>query len=184
MAEGLSAAVTAIAIDEKDPYAHYALAITSCPANLLEQALRAAEKAIELSPSFALGHLVHGMAALYSGSAIAAKVALKRGLRLSSYDPHNFVWLDLLALAHLFSGEIDEAIASANRALKIRPRSQLPLETAAICHAAAGQLESARQHASAMSNATPGPNNVFAPLMAHNPEWRQRLRELLEQAGA
>jgi hypothetical protein len=44
-------------------------------------------RAIELSPGFALGHLVLGMATLYSGRAGEAKPCLQHGLRLNSSDP-------------------------------------------------------------------------------------------------
>ena len=64
--EGLDAALKAIQLDEKNPYSHYALAISSAYANAPEQAVLAAEKAIEVSPSFALGHLVLGMAQLFA----------------------------------------------------------------------------------------------------------------------
>ena len=63
--EGLDAALTAVQLDEKNPYSHYALAISSAYANAPEQAVLAAEKAIEVSPSFALGHLALGMAQLF-----------------------------------------------------------------------------------------------------------------------
>src|SRR6185503_18551278 len=65
LAEGQAAALEAVQLDEKNPYAHYALAIVSNYLDDFALALRSAEKAIELSPSFALGRLVHGMAALY-----------------------------------------------------------------------------------------------------------------------
>ena len=55
--EGLNAALMAVRLDEKNPYSHYALAICSAYANAPEQAILAAERAIEISPSFALGHL-------------------------------------------------------------------------------------------------------------------------------
>lgn len=65
--EGQDAALQAVALDEKNPYAHYALAIVSNYADEFDVASRSADKAIELNPSFALGHLVRGMAALYAG---------------------------------------------------------------------------------------------------------------------
>jgi hypothetical protein len=68
-------------MDEKNPYAHYALAILSVYTESFTLALRSAEKAIELNPSFALGHLVHGMASLFSGNANAAVESLGDGVR-------------------------------------------------------------------------------------------------------
>src|SRR5690606_21039730 len=100
--EGLDAALTAVRLDEKNPYSHYALAICSVYADAPEQAVLAAERAIEISPSFALGHLVLGMAHLFRGSASEAISPLEHGLTLNPHDPQNFVWFNLLALSHLF----------------------------------------------------------------------------------
>jgi TolB-like protein len=138
--EGVAAAFTAIRIDEKSPYAHYGLAITSCAAGEFQQAMRAAMRAIALSPAFALGHLVLGMARLYSGDAKQAKQSLQHGLRLNSSDPHNFAWLDLLALAHMFTGATTQAVEAATEAVHLRPDWQVTLKTLAICCTAAGRL--------------------------------------------
>ena len=81
--EGIDAAIGSVQIDEKSPYAHYSLAIISVYAGALHQAILAAEKALELSPSFALGHLVLGMAHLFSGAAAEAIKPLEHGLRLN-----------------------------------------------------------------------------------------------------
>ena len=108
--EGLESALKAIHLDERNPYAHYALAIVSNYSNQLEQAIKAARKAIAISPSFALGHLGLGMALLFSGRALEATAPLEQGLRLSPYDPQNFVWLNILALAHLFAGRQESAL--------------------------------------------------------------------------
>ena len=101
--EGMDAALTAIRLDERNPYSHYALAIVSAYSDAPKQAVPAAQKAVEISPSFALGHLVLGMAHLFSGHASEAIEPFERGLMLSPHDPQNFVWLNLLATAHLFA---------------------------------------------------------------------------------
>ena len=89
--EGQAAALEAVQLDERSPYAHYALAIVSNNRDDFALALRSVEKAVELSPCFALGHLVHGMAALYSGNAARAGQSLAHSRRLNRYDPQNFV---------------------------------------------------------------------------------------------
>jgi TolB-like protein len=180
--EGLAAALTAISLDEKNAYAHYGLAITSCGANRLEQAERAAEKAIELSPSFALAHLVRGMATLYLGKAEEAKSALQQGLRLNAHDPHNFVWFDLLALAHLFTGETERAVEAATQGLKIRPASQLTLQVMAICASASGRADEARRCIVAARQTSAHSVVILAPLRQRNPQWSEEIDELMRQA--
>src|SRR5260370_40013745 len=88
---------------EPNPYSHYALAMVSVYSDRFEQSIGAARKAIEISPLLALGHLVLGMALLFSGRATEAIAPLEYGLRLSPYDPQNFVWFNILPLAPLFS---------------------------------------------------------------------------------
>jgi adenylate cyclase len=127
--EGTEAAQKAVQLDERNPYAHYALAVTSMWAGALERATRAAETAIALSPSFALGHLALGLARLSAGNAVEALGPNEHGLRLSPFDPQNFVWLGNLALAQYFAGNREAALQTAMRALSIRPGWVPTLET-------------------------------------------------------
>src|SRR5262245_4074900 len=180
--EGLTAAFTAIRLDEKNPYAHYGLAITSCAAGEFAQARRAALRVIDLSPGFALGHLVLGLATLYSGRAEEAQPCLQHGLRLNWSDPNNVAWLDLLALAHLFTGRTAEAIQAAAEALHLRPAWQAALETMAICYAAADQTEEARRCLEAIDQGSAYPSDLLGPLKAHNPAWRAEIERLLQRA--
>lgn len=95
----MRAAHVAIQLDEKVTYSHYGLAIISLFSDALDQAVRAGEEAIEISPSFALGYFVLGSSRLFSGNAANAIEAFERGIRLNPYDPQNFVWLQMMALA-------------------------------------------------------------------------------------
>jgi predicted Zn-dependent protease len=141
-------------------------------------------RAIDLSPGFALGHLVLGMATLYSGRAEEAKACLQQGLRLNWSDPHNFAWFDLLALAHLFTGRTEQAVEAATEALHLRPDWQVTLETMAVCCAAADRLEEARRYADAMQKESAYPSDLLRPLKAHNPEWRSEVQKLLQESRA
>ena len=183
LGEGIEAALHAIQIDEKNPYSHYSLAIVSVYADELEQAVRAAEKARELSPSFALGSLVLGMARLFSGSASEAIEPLEYGLRLNPYDPQNFVWYNVLALACLFAGDARKARESALQALKVRPTWRTTLETLACCCAELGEANAARACVQQFVRLDKPPGDVFGPLKRRNPEWSGQLAALLSSAG-
>lgn len=179
--EGLDAALAAVRLDEKNPYSHYALAICSAYSNAPEQAVLAAERAIEISPSFALGHLVLGMAQLFRGSAPSAIAPLEHGLMLSANDPQNFVWLNFLALAHLFAGDGVKALATALRARKVRPAWRPVHETLACCYAAVGRLAEARSSRELMSEMENPSGDALEPLRQRNSYWQERLAELLKQ---
>lgn len=181
--EGRRAALKALELDEKNPYAHFGMAITSVYSGDLGAAERAAAQAVELSPSFALGHFVLGMARLFTGNAADAIAPLQHGLRLSPYDPQNFVWYDLLAAAHLFSGASHQAVDAATKALGFRPGWRPALEMMAMCLVAAGRREEAHHYAIQSRQASPQPGDVLKPLRIRNPQWTRRMTGLLEEAS-
>ena len=170
--EGLEAALRAIYLDEKNPYAHYAFATLSAFSNGLEQAILAAERAIELSPGFALGHFALGMAQLFAGRASQAIAPLRRGLKLNPYDPQNSVWFNYLALAQLFAGDAEGALLTAARALATRPDWRPIVETVACSYAATGKWDEARRCVRQLSELQRVPYGVLAPLWERNPQWR------------
>jgi TolB-like protein len=180
LAEGLEAALQAVQMDEKSPYAHYALAIVSVYRESFALAIRAAEKAVELSPGFALGHLVLGMARLYSGDAGKAVESLERGLHLNRYDPQNFIWYNVLALAYLFGGDAGEGLQRAVASLKVRPTWRSAMETAAACCTALGRTDAARQWADQMTKLPRAAGDALQPLWRSNPRWACELQSLLE----
>jgi TolB-like protein len=181
--EGIGAALRAVQIDDKNPYAHYALAITSVYDGNFGQAVRAGEMAIELSPGFALGHLVLGMACLFSGHASQAAQSLERGLRLNPHDPQNFVWHNILALAHLFERRHERALQCAVTALKVRPNWQPAMETAACCYQALGRGEAARECVERLARCDTSSADALAPLKRANPRWHDEMKRLLHDAG-
>jgi TolB-like protein len=181
--EGMEAALKAVQLDERNPYTHYSLAIVSVFAHRFDQSVSAAKKAIEISPSFALGHCVLGMALLFSGRAAEAIAPLDYGLRLSPYDPQNFVWFNILALARLFSGRAEAALEAAARALQVRPNWWTSLEVLVCCYAALEKWDEARRYAHQMAVVARQPGDVLAPLRAHNPAWTEQMSSALRRAS-
>ena len=183
LAEGKTAALTAIRLDERNPYSHYGLAIVSVYAHELDQATRAAEKAIDISPSFALGHLVLGMARLFDGHAREAIASLEHGLRLSPFDPQNFVWFNILAIAHLLGSEPQRGLDCAVKALKIRPAWRTTLETMTCCYVALGNLKLASACLVQVRDLERPQGDIFGPLKAKNAAWAAQLKKMLRGAG-
>jgi adenylate cyclase len=181
--EGLNAAHLAIQLDEKDPYSHYALAIISVFSDALDQAVRAAEEAVEISPSFALGYFVLGVGRLFSGNAIGAIDSFERAVRLNPYDPQNFVFIQLHALAYYFADQNDKALQAATRALKIRPTWLPTLETLAVCYARLDRMEEARACIIQMREIEKPKGDLLALLKKHNPQWTEIMATMLRKAG-
>jgi len=181
--EGVAAALEAVQLDALNPYAHYALAIVANYADDVGLALRSAEQARELNPGFALGHLVHGMTSLYSGDAQRAIQSLEHGLRLNHYDPQNFVWYELLALALLFAGDAEGALKHAIAALKVRPSWRAAMRTAGAANAALGRGAEASRWLTRWSEA-PATADAMQPLWQLNPHWAAEMARLgSEPAG-
>jgi tetratricopeptide (TPR) repeat protein len=180
--EGMEAASRAIYLDGKDPYAHYAFAIVSAYGRAPRQGILAAEKAIALNPSVALGHLVLGMSRLFDGRAVEAVSPLDHGLLLNPNDPQNFAWYNLLAMAQLFLGDASGAISSAGEALKVRPDWRPTCETLAACHAAAGNFDDAKRAILRMDELKMPEGDALAPATKLNPYWDNRLSQLIRDA--
>ncbi|ANL45240.1 response regulator protein [Rhizobium phaseoli] len=180
--EGLTASLRAIYLDARNPYSHYALAIVSAYTGRADQAILAAERSIELGSSFALGHLVHGMARLFSGDAAGARKPLSRGLELNPHDPQNGVWFSLLMLALFFSGDVEGALDVGRAALKARPDWPALLRIHACCHMALGHIEQARRFAAAASSLPEAAGDALGPFREGNTEWAARLEQLLREA--
>jgi TolB-like protein len=178
--EGIAAAIRAIRSDERSPYAHYALAITSIFAMEFAQAMRAAQRAIELAPGFALGHLVLGMARLYAGDAPGATAPLSHGLQLNRFDPQNFVWYNTLAWAQLFAGEADAALAASRQAQEIRPDWAPALESAVCATRVQGDEPLARQYAAHLQHCTHEVADALWPLRRQNPAWDKSITRWLQ----
>lgn len=181
--EGVASAIRAIHADEKDPYAHYGLAIISVYAQRLDQAVRAAQRAVELAPGFALGHLVLGMARLHAGNAQHAIDPLTRGLQLNPFDPQNFVWYNLLAYAHLFTGDPGAALQFAARAQEVRPDWPPAVATEICCQVEQGHIEAARELHRRLRNMPVVIGDTLAPLWQRNPFWAQAIDNWLRAAA-
>jgi adenylate cyclase len=179
--EGYEAALKAVQLDERNPYAHYALAITSMFGGAVERAIQAAETAIKLSPSFALGYLALGVTRLNSGRAAEAIGPYERGLRLNPHDPQNFVWLQGLALAQYFAGNREAALQAATRALNIRPAWTPTLEMMAICCAALDRVEEAQAFVEQIRHLEKVPD-TFAQMKARKPQWAAEMDSMLRKA--
>jgi len=180
--EGLDAALRAIYLDARNPYAHYALAIVSAYTGRADQAILAAERSIELGPSFALGYLVLGMARLFVGDAAGARKPLARGLELNPHDPQNAAWFSFLMLALFFSGDVEGALDTGRMALKARPDWPGLLRIQACCHTALGHSQEARRFSAAAGDLPEPAGDALGPFRDGNKEWATRLDGLLREA--
>ena len=150
----------------------------SCYSRSAGAAALAAHRAIDLNPSFALGHLVLGMARLFDGDARRAIAPLEHGLTLKPNDPQNVAWYILLADAQLLDGQPNRALDSAKRALAVRPIFRLTFEALVCCAVALGDLNEARRRE------LDGPESSFiARLNCNNPDYERCIKQILGTMG-
>ncbi|MEJ1158189.1 adenylate/guanylate cyclase domain-containing protein [Prosthecomicrobium sp. N25] len=177
--EALATATRAIQLDERNPYAHYALGIAELFRGATDKGLAAARRAVALNPSFALGYFVLGMAELQSGRALEGAHALEHGLRLSPFDPQNFTWSVFLALAYCFSGDPAKGLDDARRALVLRPGWPAALAAVALCSSALEDREGARTAAKALRNTSEAEINPVRSIVRCLPDWSAALDRAL-----
>jgi len=182
--EAVQSSLKGIKLDDKDPYGHYALAMSYLFCGDLEQSIQACETALALSPTFALAHLGLGLARLYAGDAAGAIAPLERGLRLNPFDPQNFLWFRTLSLAHYFSGDAAKGVQAAIKSLQVRPTWRPGVEALAVCHQALGNVGEARRCADKLGQLAPPDSDVLEQLRIRNPHWAQQMDQALRGVGA
>jgi TolB-like protein/class 3 adenylate cyclase len=138
--ELLALAESAVALDERDPYCHYAM-FAGLMLNLRPgAALAAAQRAIDLNPNFALGFVALGWGRISLGHFDQALEPLLRASRLSPNDPLNFWFFSRIALAHFHLGNFAEGLHFIERAMAKR-RLHMTMVIALACLAMLDRLD-------------------------------------------
>ena len=123
MTTGHAEATRAVALDDRDPYTHYALSLLNMLRRQHEQSLAEAQRSIDLSPNFSLGYFALGWVRIYLGNFDEAIDSLLRCLRLSPNDQQAGGVLSQLALAQYHGGHYEDALRDVERA---RRRRRIP----------------------------------------------------------
>lgn len=183
-AELTAAAGRALAIDDRDPYSHYAMFFVHYLSGRLDAALLAAQRAIDLSPNFAFGHLALGWVRLYLGHFEQSLDPLLRALRLTPNDPLAFLAMTKLSQAHYHLGNLEEALHFSERALAVR-RVHVVLVMAIAVLGRLGRIDEARALLEELDRMTP-PDPAGYWRVVHpyaDPAHREQLFEGLRRAG-
>jgi hypothetical protein len=117
------------------------------------------------------------MALLFGGDAAPAAASLELGLKLNRYDPQNFVWYTVAALALLLDGQPGRALERAVAALKVRPAWRAALRAAAAADAALGRVDEVEGWQRQWLQAPPLAD-ALGPLWRCNAAWAARIEGL------
>jgi Flp pilus assembly protein TadD len=143
-----------------------------------DQSLVELERAIDLSPNFALGHYTLSFVHSQAGDARAAVKFSDHSRHLSPFDPLLFAMLGSRAMALVRLGEFDEAADWGVKAAA-RPNAHAHiLAIAAYSLALAGRIEEARAYMASIHKALPDYRiDDFLTAMQFAPEGAALFRE-------
>jgi len=106
----LDRALRAVALDDKDPLAHLALAWALTFDRQPDLAIDEVKRAIEINPSYAHAHAILGRLLVQSGQCQEGIEHVELALRLSPSDPSARQYLNILAVGNLYLGNDGKAV--------------------------------------------------------------------------
>ena len=150
-----------------------------------DEAERAIERALSLSPNLLMVQFCAGMVSAIVGKGDAALGHFERAIRISPLDPGMGAYVVGTGLAHLVSGRFDEALAVAQRVVQEYPSFASSHRLMVIALGELGRIEEAKLAAQRMlelaPNFTVSRNQSVSPFK--NPEFRKRAGEIFRAAG-
>src|SRR5262249_52481957 len=123
-AEAFEAAGQSLMADDHDPAAHWAMGRALWLRGRNDESLFELERAVDLSPNFALGHYALAFVQSQSGDPQAAIGSSDHSRHLSPFDPLLFGMLGARAMAHVRLGQFDQAAEWAVKAAA-RPNAHI-----------------------------------------------------------
>ena len=134
-----------IQLDINEPWSYIARAFIGVSTRDSELSLSASHKAIELSPNFAYGHSIHGLAIALSGRGADGLGEIELAMRLSPRD----IWREVFELHYAFAqfqtANYEEAARFAERGSLPRPGHVFPQLLLMASYGHLGQMKKARQ---------------------------------------
>ncbi|QKC80865.1 BTAD domain-containing putative transcriptional regulator [Mesorhizobium sp. NZP2077] len=142
-------------VDDHNPAAHWAMGRALWLRGEQDGSLSELERAVDLSPNFALGHYALSFVHSQSGDPQAAISSSDHSRHLSPFDPLLFGMLGARAMSHVRLGQFEEAADWALKAAARPNAHTIILAIAAHCLALAGRLDEARGFAAAIRKTLP-----------------------------
>ncbi|MBB4576968.1 adenylate/guanylate cyclase domain-containing protein [Rhizobium lentis] len=136
------AATLAVARDDSDPVAHWALSVVTLYSRQHDRAISEAERAIVLNPNFAEGQVSLGEALIYSGRSGEALAYFDRARVLNPYFPDVVLHFQALALFQL--RRYEEAVELLLQRVNRNPVTDVSRALLAACYGHLGRFEEAR----------------------------------------
>jgi tetratricopeptide (TPR) repeat protein len=142
-------------VDDQNPAAHWAMGRALWLRGRPDESLCELEKAVELSPNFALGHYSLSFVHCQSGDPDVALRSSDRSRNLSPFDPLLFGMLGTRAMALVRLGQFEEAAEWAVKAAARPNAHQIILAIAAHCLGLAERVDEGRALAGSIRKVLP-----------------------------
>jgi TolB-like protein len=115
---------TALALDDRDPWAHFAQGMLHMRLRRFGEAARALRRALDLNPNFALAHALLGTSLSHQGANLEAVNSAEHALRLSPRDRHVGYYASLaIAGVHFTAGRYPECVTWARNMIEKSPEN-------------------------------------------------------------
>jgi DNA-binding SARP family transcriptional activator/TolB-like protein len=156
IARAFETAGQSLMVDDRDPAAHWSMGRALWLRGEHDPAVAELQRAIDLSPNFAMGHYALAFVQAQAGDAHSAIALSDCSRELSPFDPLLFAFLGARAMALVRLGRFEEAAEWAKKAAA-RPNAHAHIYAiAAYTLALAGATDAAREHAAAVRRRLPG----------------------------
>ena len=178
------AANQSLLVDDHNPTAHWAMGRALWLRGREAESLTELERAVDLSPNFALGHYALSFVHSQSGDPLAAIRSADHSCRLSPFDPLLFGMLGARAMAHVRLGQFEEAAEWAMKAAGRPNAHAIILAIAAHCLALAGRVEEGRAYAATLRKTLPHYRvDTFLQTFQFPPDAAAVFRQAARQIG-
>ncbi|MDP6352052.1 MAG: tetratricopeptide repeat protein [Alphaproteobacteria bacterium] len=170
--QALRLANHAIALDDKEAMAHFALGRVQTLRGEYDAAIEELRTAVDLNPSSALAHYGLALALLLTGQLEQAISESDTAIRLSPRDPLAWAIYTYRAWARFFLGDYEAAVEEAQRAIRRPSATFLPHTTLASALALLDRREEARIALDKLLEIKPdfSPHAALAAFSPLNPE--------------
>ena len=179
------AAQSAVAIDDRDAWAHTALGLVNLISKRYDDAVCRLENAINLNPNLANAYGAVGQALALAGEYEAAVTHINKAIRLSPHDPFAVYWFGHLGVAAFADERYEDACYWGRKTIQQNPMFPGGHRLVAASCGQLGQSQEAASELKEMFHLMPGmtADDVRKQVPFKRPNDMERYIEGLRKAG-